>query len=199
MNFRELFIRPVIGIFVVMTIFASTDGLHAQVVSGSINGHDYVDLGLSVKWATCNVGADSPEEYGDYYAWGETSTKSSYTEKNSKAYGKNIDDIKGNSYYDVARANWGGKWRMPTKKEIQELKEKCTWTWTAIGSHSGYKVTGPSGKSIFLPAAGLRDKSLKYANERGYYLSSTPCKNHDNNYESAYFLDISIFTLKRAT
>ena len=79
MNIRNIFQikKPIIGIFVVMTIFAITDILRAQVVSGSINGHDYVDLGLpsGVLWATCNLGADSPEEYGDYYAWGETSSK----------------------------------------------------------------------------------------------------------------------------
>ena len=77
--------------------------LSAQDVSGTSNGHDYVDLGLSVKWATCNVGASSPSDYGDYYAWGETSTKSSYDEDNSKTYGKSMGNIGGNSSYDVAR------------------------------------------------------------------------------------------------
>ena len=139
-----------------------------------INGHEYVDLGLSVKWATCNVGASKPEDYGNYYAWGETGTKSSYTDDNSKTYGKQMYDIKGNSLYDAARANWGGTWRLPTKAELEELNNKCTWKWTTQNGVKGYKVTGPNGNSIFLPAAGYRyGSSLYYAGENGYFWSST--------------------------
>ena len=142
---------------------------------GFVNDHGYVDLGLSVKWATCNVGANSPSDYGDYYAWGETSTKSSYTEENSKTYGKSMGNIGGNSSYDVASYRWGGSWRMPTKAEWQELVDKCTWTWTTQGGHNGYKVTGKNGKSIFLPAAGWRYGTSPYCvGENGYYWSSTP-------------------------
>ena len=78
----------------------------ARSSTGTINGHQWVDLGLSVKWATCNVGASSPSDYGNYYAWGETRTKSEYTVDNSFTYGINIGDISGDSRYDVARANW---------------------------------------------------------------------------------------------
>ena len=125
---------------------------------GTINGHEWVDLGLSVKWATCNVGASSPSDYGNYYAWGETTTKSEYTEENCKTYERNISDIAGNSNYDAARANWGSPWRIPTRNEMQELIDKCTWTWTTQGGHNGYKVTSKTnGNSIFLPAAGWRD------------------------------------------
>ena len=139
------------------------------------NGHEYVDLGLSVKWATCNVGASSPEEYGDYFAWGETSTKSSYTFDNGKTYGKAMNDISGNSSYDAATANWGGSWRMPTKAEMQELKDRCTWTWTTQNGVNGYNVEGPNGNSIFLPTAGVRfDSSLNRAGSRGDYWNSTP-------------------------
>ena len=139
------------------------------------NGYQYVDLGLSVKWATCNVGASKPEDYGNYYAWGETSTKSSYTSDNSKTNGKSMGDIKGNSSYDAARANWGGKWRMPTESEMQELIDRCTWEWTTQNGKNGYKVTGPNGNSIFLPAAGYRDGSLLcYAGSGSYYWSSSP-------------------------
>ena len=145
--------------------------------SGTINGYEYVDLGLpsGLKWATCNVGASSPEEYGDYYAWGEIETKSEYTEDNSKTYRKSMSDISGNAMYDVACAKWGGSWRLPTKKELEELESKCKWEWVTISGKKGYKVTGPNGKSIFLPAAGYRDGSSLYlAGEDGYYWSSAP-------------------------
>ena len=154
-----------------------------------INGHEYVDLGLSVKWATCNVGASKPEDYGNYYAWGETSTKSSYTSDNSKTYGKQMNDIKGNSQYDAARANWGGTWRLPTKAELEELKNKCTWRWTTQNGVKGYKVTGPNGNSIFLPVAGYRSgSSLDYAGVYGGYWSSTP---YESDIFRAYYLYFS--------
>jgi hypothetical protein len=114
-----------------------------------------VDLGLSVKWASCNVGATTPEEYGGYYGWADpTGTKTS----------KNLDDypsanppseISGTEY-DIARAKWGGDWRLPTKVEQRELIDKCTWTWTTQNGVNGMKVTGTNGNSIFLPAAGER-------------------------------------------
>ena len=149
---------------------------------GSSNGHDWVDLGLSVKWATCNVGATSPEEYGDYFAWGETTTKSSYTESNSKTYGMSID-IKGNSSYDAATANCGGAWRMPTYDEWEELRNRCTWKNTKQNGVDGYKVTGPNDNSIFIPAAGYSyGSSLKDDGIYGYYWSSTPYGNSNDAY-----------------
>ena len=158
----------------------------SKPTTGTHNGYEWVDLGLSVKWATCNVGANSPSDYGDYYAWGETSTKSSYDTDNSKTYGKSMGNIGGNSSYDVARYRWGGSWRLPTKAELEELKTKCTWTWTTQGGHNGYKVTGKNGKSIFLPTAGWRDgASPIYVGESGYYWSSSP---HESNTRSAYSL-----------
>ncbi len=154
--------------------------------SGFINGHGYVDLGLpsGLKWAACNIGASSPEGYGNYYAWGETSTKTDYSGNTSLTYGKSLSGLRSagiinssdvlNSFYDAARSNWGSTWRMPTKAEMEELKEKCTWTWTTQGGKSGYKVTGPNGKSIFLPAAGYRyGSSLDGAGEYGHYWSSS--------------------------
>ncbi len=144
--------------------------------TGFINGHGYVDLGLSVKWATCNVGASSPSDCGDYFAWGETTPKSEYTKANSKTQGKNFGDISGNPQYNAACANWGGTWRMPTKEEFQELIDKCDWTWTKVAGHRGYKVTSKSnGNSIFFPAAGWRDgSSSRFVGEYGSYWSSTP-------------------------
>ena len=150
-------------------------GVAAKSTTGFINGHQWVDLGLSVKWATCNVGASSPSDYGSYYAWGETRTKSEYTKDNCSTYGINIGDISGDSRYDAARANWGGTWRLPTEAEMQELIDKCTWTWTSQGGHNGYRVAGPNGKSIFLPAAGYRlGSSLFSAADRGTYWCSYP-------------------------
>lgn len=140
-------------------------------------GHRYVDLGLpsGTKWATCNVGANSPEEYGNYYAWGETSTKSSYTDNNSRTYDVNIGEIAGVPGYDPARAAWGSGWRLPTAQELQELVDRCVWEWTSQGAHYGYKVTGPNGNSIFLPAAGICiESSLCNIGEQGWYWSSTP-------------------------
>ena len=150
-------------------------------------GHECVDLGLpsGLKWATCNVGANAPEEYGNYYAWGETTTKSEYTEENSAIYGLSISQLQSQGYidgagnlnpqYDAASANWGGDWRMPTKAELNELLYNCTWTWTTQNGVSGYNGEGPNGNSIFLPAAGHRSgSSLNGAGNFGIYWSSTP-------------------------
>ncbi len=161
--------------------------------TGYINGYGYVDLGLSVKWATCNVGASSPSDYGDYYAWGETRTKSEYTENTSITCGKNFGSIAGNSQYDAARYNWGGTWRLPTKEEIDELVDKCTGTWTTMNGHNGYKVTGPNGNSIFLPAEGCwGGTSLGDAGSIGFYWSATPLESDTYNaygllFNSGYF------------
>ena len=169
---------------------------------GTINGHEYVDLGLpsGLKWATCNVGATKPEGYGNYYAWGETATKSKYTEDNSLTYGHSISSLQsqgiidGNSnltpQHDAATANWGGSWRMPTYDEQEELLNNCTWEWTTQNSISGCKVTGPNGNSIFLPAAGGRDgTSLFNDGNNGYYWSSTP---NDDYVNGAYILSFSV-------
>ena len=168
----------------VCMMMVSCDGKHEV--------HGYVDLGLSVKWATCNVGASEPEDYGNYYAWGETSTKSSYTNGNSKTSGKKMGDIAGNSRYDAAHANWGGKWRLPTKIEMSELINKCTWTWTTQNGVEGYNVTGPSGASIFLPAAGLRYRSSLYdAGSYGGYWSSAPYVGYSGYGIDAYYLSFN--------
>lgn len=169
-------------------------GKHPAVVeqnkrnTGYVNGHQWVDLGLSVKWATCNVGANSPSEYGDHYAWGEIIAKSNYEWSNYFDSQDGTDNSWGTATYkhggqtritpssgrDTARENWGGTWRMPTYAEIKELCKKCKWTWTSHEGHNGYKVTGPNGNSIFLPAAGWGNGTSKVCvGERGCYLSST--------------------------
>ena len=131
----------------------------------TVNGHEHVDLGLSVKWATCNVGANSPEEYGDYYEWGGMDTKLSRSFK-----GRNIGGTRG----DVASMKWGGEWRQPTLEELDELIENCTWEWTKMGGTDGMKFTSKkNGKSIFLPAAGCKGEEKYYgAGEYGAYWSS---------------------------
>lgn len=149
-----------------------------------------VDLGLSVKWASCNLGASSPEDYGDYYAWGEVKTKRNYEVKTYKwgewsvltgsfskynteeSYGEVDNKTVLDPEDDVAHIKLGGNWRMPTIAEQEELRNKCTWRWTQIDGVNGYKVTGPSGNSIFLPAAGYRDEDgFNRAGVNGYYWS----------------------------
>ena len=152
------------------------------------NGHEYVDLGLSVKWATCNVGANKPEDYGNYYAWGETMTKKIYSIFNSKKEGRYMRDISGYIEYDVARANWLGNWRMPTYDELNELITQCTWTWTVQNGVKGYMVTSKTNDNkIFLPAAGGRyGLSLSEVGERGNYRSSVSYR-PDSDYYYLYF------------
>ena len=165
------------------------------------SSYKYIDLGLpsGLKWATCNVGASSPEDYGDYYAWGETETKSEYTVDNSHTYGLTISQLQSQGYidgegnltplHDAATANWGGSWRIPTKEEMQELLDNCTCTKSVLNSVQGYKITGPNGNSIFLPAAGSRlGLSLDYAGVGVYYWSSTPFDlGHSNLAFNLYF------------
>ena len=165
-------------------------------MNGKENGHDYVDLGLpsGIKWATCNVGASKPEDYGDYFAWGETTTKSTYNWSTykycngssttmtkyctSSSYGTVDNKTTLELSDDAARANWGGSWRMPTATEIDELLKNCTWELTTLNGVKGYKVTGKKAgytdKSIFLPAAGCRSRgNLILAVLYGYYWSSS--------------------------
>ena len=157
--------------------------------TGTENGHEWVDLGLpsGLKWATCNVGAKTPEQCGNYYAWGETKTKDEYTQANSLTYGKDMNDISGNAQYDAATANWGGDWRMPTEEEMQELMNCCTLEWTKQNRIKGYKVTGPNGNSIFLPVTGIFSWNNFYSGtcDLSYYLISTP--NGKESYKSFEF------------
>lgn len=123
-----------------------------------------IDLGLpsGTKWACCNVGATAPEDYGAYYAWGETQTKNNYS-WSTYMYGNsynNIVDIGSNisgTQYDVAHVSWGGAWHMPNYKEAVELLNNCTWEqgFTELNGVKGRKITGPSGNSIFFPFAGV--------------------------------------------
>lgn len=147
--------------------------------------HEYVDLGLSVKWATCNLGASKPEDYGNYYAWGETKHKKEYSAETYK-WCVASDDVcrftkycpnepKESQYFqcelidnkttleladDAAHVNWGDNWRIPTAEEMAELVRDCIWEWTLYNGKTGFKVTSKKNSNyIFLPAAG------KYSSE----------------------------------
>ena len=158
-------------------------------------GHDFVDLGLpsGTKWATCNIGATNPEDYGDYFAWGETTPKDTYswaTYSLCNGYESTLTKYCNNSSYgnggftddlttleasdDAATANWGSAWRMPTKEEFEELIDNCTVTWITQNGVNGTLFTGPNDNSIFLPAAGRRsDSELYSAGSYGLYWSSS--------------------------
>ena len=169
-------------------------------------GHAYVDLGLSVKWATTNVGATTPEGYGNYFAWGETSPKevydwSTYFDSNNgetftKYYhggGKTTLDPED----DAAHVNWGGDWRMPTFDETYELQNNCTFDWKE--NYNGTGVNGhlvtskKNGNSIFLPAAGYyyEGSSLLWVGECGYYWSSSLDEYESNSASNIYFFPTS--------
>ena len=150
-----------------------------------------LDLPSGVKWASCNVGAEAPEEYGNLYAWGEVTTKTDYTWEtykyangSNKTFTKYCDDSScGNDGFtdnkdtldledDAAHVNWGGAWRMPTQTECQELLDNCTVTWTKQNGVNGYLLTSKNNSnSIFLP-------TLKSGSSAGYYWSSSLCTNY---------------------
>lgn len=171
---------------------------------GTKAGHDYVDLGLSVLWATANIGAKRPTDSGEYYRWGEinpynqdqdtsdgwSAFEQMYNREESSAEGHYSADKYSPAFpakilpieHDVAHVRWRDNWRMPTRFELEELYNKCTWKW--IANPASYVITGPNGNSIFLPAAGLiEDDELTMQNKRGFYTAST----HDYFY---YYGDI---------
>ena len=161
----------------------TVDGGHTAKCSVTVTSNqavpEMVDLGLSVKWACCNVGASRPEDCGGYYAWGETSEKSDYSLETYQYYNdgsyQNIgSDISG-TQYDVAHVKLGGSWRMPTEAEFGELYTNCTSEWTEQNGVKGRRFTSKkNGNSIFLPASGYRSStSLVGVGDRGSYWSSS--------------------------
>lgn len=173
------------------------------VVSVSISFHGYVDLGLpsGLLWATCNVGASSPEEYGDYFAWGETTPKDTYDWTNyqySMGSSNTLTKYCSNSNFgyngftdnlttllpedDAATVNWGEDWRMPTRAEFEELYAKTSVTSKQLGGVSGELFTAANGASLFLPDAGYRTGSeFKYVGSGGLYRSSSLCAEIPDN------------------
>ena len=156
------------------------------------DNHEFVDLGLpsGTLWATCNIGANSPEEFGYYFAWGETEPKNVFQWENYKWYNnstKKLTKYCTKSNYgtvdyktvldpedDAAYVNWGPEWRMPSEQQLDELKNKCTWTWTSINGVNGQLVTGPNGNTIFLPAANYGPMNMiGNVGSLGYYWSRT--------------------------
>ena len=193
--------KPYNTIDTTTTDSSTTDSVfHPVTVSGTIGNYSYVDLGLSVLWATYNVGASAPEEFGNYYAWAETDTKDAYSYKTYKYY--NLANYEYTKYSfavgtqttadkiveldsadDAAAVNWGSEWRMPTKTEVRELAQNLKWQW--ISSFYGTNVAGFLGKSkingntIFLPATGYYNNydPQKVGEELGYW---TKTDNRDN-------------------
>ncbi len=177
---------------ITLAIFCMATLTSLSCMAQTHNGHEYVDLGLpsGTLWATCNIGATTPEGYGDYFAWGETEPKTTYdwstykwcngleytfTKYCTESEMGTIDNkTELELADDAAHANWGGEWRIPSAKDAEELIEKCTWTWVTRNEVSGVEVKGTNGKSIFLPAAGgdIEGETLK-PNFAGYYRTST--------------------------
>jgi len=162
------------------------DGSYSNTIDVSVLEPSAVDLGLSVYWASCNVGAFAPEEAGDFFAWAETESKIKYLDETYKYYrdGGYVKYNEGKKYTldledDAANTNWGGRWRMPTDYECQELVEKCTWSSTTVNGVNGFLVTsnvpGYTDKSIFLPFTGYMegDKLCYDGMYSGYWTSST--------------------------
>ena len=181
---------------------------------GSWGSHDYVNLGLpsGTLWATCNVGASSPEDYGNYYAWGETTTKSNYDWSTYQYCNGSYNTLtkycnKSNYGYngftdnltilqpsdDAATANWGNGWRMPTNEEWQELCQNTTHTWTTQNGVNGRSFTASNGNSLILPASGYRwDGELYYAGSLGLYWSSSLNTDNPNLAWYLYFYSGSV-------
>ncbi|MBR5725488.1 MAG: hypothetical protein IKX56_02005 [Muribaculaceae bacterium] len=170
--------------------------------------HAYVDLGLpsGLLWATCNIGASNPERYGNYYAWGETTTKSDYswsTYQYCNGGSSTLTKYCSNSSYgyngftdnlttllsedDAATANWGDDWRMPTNEEFQELYNNTTVTWTTQNGVNGRLYTASNGNSLFLPAAGDCSYSSLYDAGRNMYYWSSSLRTDNPSYAWTHF------------
>lgn len=156
----------------------------------SLLGVKAIDLGLpsGTKWASCNVGATKPEEYGGYYAWGETEEKSKYDDftYNNTSEG----DISG-TQDDVAHVKWGDNWQLPSSDQIQELVDNCIFSWSSLNGINGAKFIGPNGNSIFFPAAGYRGGYNVYG-LYGFYWAGKQ-NPHFNDYASGleFFSDLA--------
>ena len=184
-----------------------------RVTAVDLRRHDKVQLWEGGPyWATTNIGAENPEDYGYYFWWGDTvgykrendkwvasdgsSMSFSFSEENVPTSGKIVDELKSDGWitedgvlapeHDAAHVQWGGAWRMPTEQELDDLDSKCDWTWTTLNGVKGYVVKGKgayASASIFLPCAGYGyGTSLSSAGSRGYYWSSVPASGSSKYY-----------------
>ena len=181
-----------IALFLLFAIIATIAPLTLSAQNGVHNGHRYVDLGLpsGTKWADCNIGATSKTGYGNYYAWGETKTKSSFDGDNYKVkkYNENDGKTELDLEDDVAHTQWGGKWRIPSIKHFRELIKFTKHKWTAINRVKGLLFTGKNGNSIFLPAAGWKSGYEDSERDEGSYWSSSLIEDSEEDYEVVYVL-----------
>lgn len=170
--------------------YTELDSIVAVDSFGTEETMEFVDLGLSVKWASMNIGATSCEDYGSYFAWGEIEEKSMYIDDNSINTGVKLDDFAGNKKYDAAAAILGDGARMPTKAELEELLNNCKVEFKTINGIDGRMfVSKKNGNSIFLPAAGIRnDSKINFLGTFGAYWTSSPKATELNN--EAFYLDI---------
>lgn len=185
----------------IIYIIRPIDNYRIPTSSGNLyifDDYEYVDLGLSVNWATFNIGSRkyNPQNPGDLFAWGETETRYVFSQnyylepKQGHYYEGKLNVIE--SCDDAATVLWGEDWRMPTKEEFQELIDKCKWEWTQQYYHWGYKVTGQNGNSIFLPAGGMK-RDGKYINESsGLYYWTGSCKFEDPEREPKAWQFVSV-------
>ena len=206
--FHKSFISLFLGIMAILFViylkkdvfgpYSPDENCGKKFTSCPDNNHPHaIDLGLpsGTMWACCNVGADKPEEYGEYYAWGEAQTKSKYDWSSykhcegSKETCHNLGGDIAGTEYDVAHVIWGGSWMMPSLDQIKELHDNCTYKWTTMNGIEGGQFTSKNnGDSIFLPAAGNRwDDDLSRAGSHGYYWSSTQHPSDSNDACSLYF------------
>lgn len=189
------------NIFILLSLICLTvSAQNTKISSGTLkSGHYYVDLGLSVPWATCNIGASYPQKVGEYFSWGEIASKTSYTWENYKFLNKSKSVIKNSIFEDdevyltkytniqnldkqddAATVKWGGAWRMPTETECNELVTKCQWKSLEYNGVEGFKVIGPNGNSIFLPASGRKNKAdIIYEHETLIWSSSVKSKDSE--------------------
>lgn len=167
--------------------------------TGVINGYNWVDLDLpsGLKWATCNVGANFTEDYGEYYAWGEI--EEYLTLDSCLTCGVHMNDISGNSQHDVARNKWGSTWRMPNRDNFLELYNNCTLSWVTQNGVNGYKITSRiNGNHIFLPAAGYSGTTYTVlVGSDGYYWSSTPVEDDTDLFSFYLEFDNRFFNVRR--
>lgn len=198
------------------TVSFDVDHVTEVVFDTTSSDHEYVDLGLpsGTLWATCNIGATKPEEFGDYFAWGETEPKEVYdylSYKYATTKGQFLESITKYNMFenigiidslsmllpedDVVTVKWGFDWRMPTTDEMNELVENCEYKWIEFNGVYGAKFIGKNGKSVFFPAAGFR-RNMNENSEliEGYYWSSSISLELEDNALLLYFRELGILS-----